>query len=106
MNLVKIYAPRELTSPPEEALWSHQMMLQLASLDEASIVNTIGPKSRSAGISDLPQNFAEENDRARLSPAALRAMKSLTEQWTLKGPEVAALLGVSTSTWDRMSAGR
>jgi len=33
-------------------------------------------------------------------------MKSLTEQWALKGPEVAALLGVSPSTWDRMSAGR
>jgi hypothetical protein len=63
-------------------------------------------KSRSRGISGLLQNFADESDRERLSPAALRAMESLTERWTLKGPEVAALLGVSPSTWDRMSAGR
>jgi len=63
-------------------------------------------KSRPTGISGFLQNFADESDRERLSPAALRAMESLTEQWTLKGPEVAALLGVSPSTWDRMSAGR
>jgi len=63
-------------------------------------------KSHSAGISSHLQSFADESDRERLSPAALRAMKSLTEQWALKGPEVAALLGVSPSTWDRMSAGR
>jgi Protein of unknown function (DUF2384) len=63
-------------------------------------------KSRSRGMSGLLQNFADESDRERLSPAALRAMKSLTERWMLKGPEVAALLGVSPSTWDRISAGR
>src|ERR1700741_1611592 len=63
-------------------------------------------KRRSTGISGFLQNFADESDRERLSPAALRATKSLTERWMLKGPEVAALLGVSPSTWDRMSAGK
>jgi hypothetical protein len=63
-------------------------------------------KSHSVGISGHLQSFADESDRERLSPVALRAMKNLTEQWALKGPEVAALLGVSPSTWDRMSAGR
>lgn len=64
------------------------------------------PKIRSAGVPAAVQNFADERDRERLSPAALRAVKSLTERWTLKGPEIAALLGVSASTWDRMSAGK
>jgi hypothetical protein len=63
-------------------------------------------KIRSAGISTPVQNFADESDRERLSPAALRAVVSLAETWALKGPEIAALLGVSPSTWDRMSAGR
>jgi hypothetical protein len=63
-------------------------------------------KSGSRGISGLLQNFADESDRQRLSPAALRAVKSLSERWMLKGPEVAALLGVSPSTWDRINAGR
>lgn len=31
--------------------------------------------------------------------------KKVAEQWGIKGAEVAALLGVSSSTWDRMSAG-
>ena len=69
-------------------------------------MGNVEPKSRSRGMSDPLQNFADEDDRERLSPAALRAMKSLTERWMLKGPEVAALLGVSPSTWDRISAGR
>jgi len=69
-------------------------------------MDNVEVKSRSRGMSGLLQNFADESDRERLSPAALRAMKSLTERWMLKGPEVAALLGVSPSTWDRISAGR
>ena len=56
-------------------------------------------------ISRFPQNFAAESDRERLSPTAVRAIKKVAEQWGIKGAEVAALLGVSTSTWDRMSAG-
>ncbi len=51
------------------------------------------------------QNFAAEGDRERLSPTAIRAVKAVAEQWGMKGAEMAALLGVSTSTWDRMSAG-
>lgn len=63
-----------------------------------------------ASVSHAPigvgrQNFAAESDRERLSPTAVRAIKGVAEQWGIKGAEVAALLGVSTSTWDRMSAG-
>jgi len=63
-------------------------------------------KARSPGIRSSLQTFAAESDRERLSPAALRAVVSLTEKWALKGPEIAALLGVSPSTWDRMNAGK
>jgi len=52
------------------------------------------------------RTFADEGDRARLSPAALRAMKGIAEHWHLRGHETAALLGVSPSTWDRMAAGK
>lgn len=58
-----------------------------------------------APIPRFPQNFAAESDRERLSPTAVRAIKGVAEQWSIKGAEVAALLGVSTSTWDRMSSG-
>jgi uncharacterized protein (DUF2384 family) len=53
-----------------------------------------------------PQSFAAEHDRARLSPVAITAMKGVAEHWHLRGHEVAALLGVSPSTWDRMAAGK
>lgn len=48
------------------------------------------------------QTFADEHDRARLTPAALEGIRSLVRQWQLSPDEVAALLGVSTTTWDRM----
>jgi uncharacterized protein (DUF2384 family) len=54
----------------------------------------------------FPQTFAEESDRERLTPTAIRAMKRVAEHWSLKGQEASALLGVSPSTWDRMSTGR
>ena len=54
---------------------------------------------------DLPQNFSAESDRERLSPTAVRAVKGVAKQWGITGAEMASLLGVSTSTWDRMSAG-
>jgi hypothetical protein len=54
----------------------------------------------------FPYTFADDLDRARLSPAALRAMKGIAGHWHLRGDEVAALLGVSPSTWDRMAAGK
>ena len=52
------------------------------------------------------QTFADEKDRARLSPVAIKAMKRIADHWHLKGNEAAALLGVSASTWDRMAAGK
>ena len=54
----------------------------------------------------FPQTFADEGDRARLSPVALKAMQGIAAHWRLRGHEVAALLGVSPSTWDRMAAGK
>jgi hypothetical protein len=57
----------------------------------------------SAGFSYV---FADEGDRARLSPAAIGAMKGIAGHWQLRGHEIAALLGVSPSTWDRMAAGK
>ena len=51
-----------------------------------------------------PQTFALENDRERLTPAALAAMRMLARQWQLTGQDAAQLLGVSASTWDRIQA--
>jgi hypothetical protein len=50
-------------------------------------------------------SFAEEADRARLTPAALEAMRNLAKTWDATGDEMAALLGVSPSTWDRIKSG-
>jgi predicted secreted protein len=52
-----------------------------------------------------PQNFADEDARARLTTAALTAYRSLVELWQLTGLEAAALLAVSPSTWDRLKRG-
>lgn len=49
-----------------------------------------------------PQTFSQENDRARLTPAAMAAFRNLVRVWQLTGAEAAALLAVSPSTWDRM----
>ena len=51
------------------------------------------------------QTFADEADRARLTPAALAAIRNMTKAWALSGDEAAALLGVSPSTFDRMRTG-
>jgi uncharacterized protein (DUF2384 family) len=48
------------------------------------------------------QDFAVEADRARLSAVALKAYRRLVEQWRLTGQQAAALLDVSSSTWERM----
>jgi uncharacterized protein (DUF2384 family) len=61
---------------------------------------------RAQPVPVFPQTFAEEGDRRRLSPVAIKAMKRVAEHWKLKGEESSALLGVSTSTWDRMAAGK
>ncbi len=57
---------------------------------------------RSPGV---PQTFAGEADRERLTPAGLAGFRKLAEAWRLTGDEAAALLGVSSSTWDRVRAG-
>jgi predicted DNA-binding protein (UPF0251 family) len=51
------------------------------------------------------QTFASETDRARLTPAALEALRGLARAWRLTSQEAAALLGVSLSTWDRIRSG-
>lgn len=52
------------------------------------------------------QNFADEEDRKRLTPAAVKALLRLVEAWDGSNAQGAALLGVSDSTWDRMKAGK
>ena len=58
-------------------------------------------------LPDLPerQDFSAEADRARLSKVALKAYKRLVAQWGLTGQQAAALLDVSTSTWERLKQG-
>jgi len=53
-----------------------------------------------------PQDFSAESDRARLSRVALTAYKRLVERWGLTGQQAAALLDVSTSTWERLKQER
>lgn len=53
-----------------------------------------------------PPSFASEAERGRFTPVALKALLRLADAWQLTGQEAAALLGVSTTTWDRMRAGR
>ena len=60
----------------------------------------------SAAVAVFPQTFSAESDRERLTPTAIRAVKSVAAHWALKGDEASALLGVSPSTWDRMNAGK
>ncbi|MDH6234857.1 uncharacterized protein (DUF2384 family) [Mesorhizobium soli] len=70
---------------------NHQMM-------ESAMLATAHP------ISALPerQDFSAEADRQRLSKVALKAYKRLVESWGLTGQQAAALLDVSTSTWERL----
>lgn len=51
------------------------------------------------------QTFAREEDRRRLTGAAVKAVVRLIAAWGGSNAEGAALLGVSESTWDRMKAG-
>src|SRR5689334_16172746 len=65
------------------------------------------PKSRpkASGRTDaLPQTFADASERMRLTPTALKAIRNLATAWRLTGDDAAALVGVSPSTWDRISA--
>jgi hypothetical protein len=49
-----------------------------------------------------PAAFAEEAERRRFTPTALKAYLALVEKWGLNGAQAAALLAVSTSTWERI----
>lgn len=63
------------------------------------------PLSRSALPDAMPpelQDFSAGSDRARLSKVALKAYARLVAGWGLTGQQAAALLDVSTSTWERM----
>jgi hypothetical protein len=55
-------------------------------------------------LPDLPerQDFSVDADRVRLSGVALKAYRRLVDQWGLTGQQAAALLDVSTSTWERL----
>ena len=60
---------------------------------------------------DLPATpglptFAAEDERKRLTGAAVTAVVRLVAAWGCANAEGAALLGVSASTWDRIKAGR
>ena len=57
-------------------------------------------------IPDFPQTFADERDRARLTAGAIKAMRRIAGHWHLKRHELANLLSVSPSAWDRMAAGK
>ena len=70
------------------------------------MANTKLVRSRTLPASGQLQTFSAEADRERLSPVAVKAIKNVVSHWVLKGDEAAALLGVSPSTWDRMSAGK
>jgi hypothetical protein len=59
-------------------------------------------RSSAPGGPRLLQTFAEEADRKRLTPAALEGIRNLAGVWKLNPDEAAALLGVSTTTWDRI----
>lgn len=52
------------------------------------------------------QTFSVEDDRRRLTSAAVKAALRLVDAWDGSNAEGAALLGVSESTWDRMKAGK
>jgi hypothetical protein len=68
-------------------------------------MNNVIQMSRPVAMIGELQTFAEENDRARLTKAAVKAVLRLTDAWGANNAEGAALLGVSKSTWDRMKAG-
>lgn len=51
------------------------------------------------------QTFVSNDDRRRLTSAAVKAVLRLVDAWSSSNAEGAALLGVSDSTWDRMKAG-
>lgn len=67
--------------------------------------NVISLKQPPSGFVGL-QTFAAEEDRRRLTGAAVKAVVRLVDAWGATNAAAAALLGVSESTWDRVKAGR
>lgn len=68
------------------------------------------PKARPTSMPAEPsgaarpfQTFSDKADRVRLTPAAVEAIRNLMKQWNVSGNEMAALLGVSGSTVDRIT---
>ena len=55
-----------------------------------------------AGQTIGPAAFAGEVERRRYTPTALKAYLVIVETWALSGAQAAALLAVSTSTWERI----
>lgn len=64
-----------------------------------------GPSVAAAQPPRPIQSFASAADRARLTPAAVEALRGLAQAWKLSGQEAAELMGVSQTTWDRMRSG-
>ena len=63
------------------------------------------PATRPRIAPTTPQDFADEGDRRRLSATGIKAYLAVAARWKLPGQACAALLGVSTSTWERIKAG-
>ncbi len=61
-------------------------------------------KPREAAPAAL-QTFAEEGDRARLSPVAIKAFLGIAKAWDISNRDAAELVTVSGSTFDRMKRG-
>ena len=80
------------------------MVRKLASNEAIEMSNTSHNTDDSHIQRVIPQTFAKSTDRERLTPAALQAIQNLAISWRLTGDEVASLLGVSASTWDRIKA--
>ena len=51
------------------------------------------------------QTFSDENDRARLSPVAIKAFLGLAKAWDIANRDAADLIAVSASTYERMKRG-
>lgn len=65
--------------------------------EEAPVVFGLRPQ-----FAGGPVAFAEEVERRRYTPTALKAYLALVDKWELSGVQAAALLAVSTSTWERI----
>ena len=65
-----------------------------------------GLQEYQAPYTGAAQSFARDEDRQRLTPAALIGVRELAARWDFSRGEAAALLGISESTWDRIRSSR